>query len=62
MPDPHMRLVTFRQQHPGVVIERAEFDRDRWEARTRDSGGYWKPRPLPDLLDALEEELDSAPP
>ena len=57
-----LRLGAFRQRHPGVVIGRASHD--RWDARIplpRDGEGYFSPRPLDLLLDALEEELDNAP-
>ena len=59
-----LRLAAFRRHHPGVIIGRAEF-RGGWEATIplpRDGLGYFAPRPLGDLLDALEEELHSAPP
>ncbi len=58
--DPIMRLSEFRSSHPDVLIRRAEF-RAGWEATVplpRDGLGYFAPRPLGDLLDALEEELD----
>ena len=60
IPDPIMRLVAFRQDHPDVIIRRAEF-RAGWEATVplpRDGRGYFSPRPLGLLLDALEEELE----
>jgi hypothetical protein len=63
-PDPLMRLVAFRQKHPGVIIGRAESGAG-WEAKVKlpgDVRGHFSPRPLSLLLDALEEELDSAPP
>jgi hypothetical protein len=59
-----MRLAAFRARHPRVVIGEAEFGAG-WDARLglpRDGRGYWAPRPLDLLLDALEEELDGAPP
>jgi hypothetical protein len=62
MADPHRRLVVFRERHPGVTIGRAP--RGRWDATVplpRDGKGYWRPRPLTDLLDTLEAELDSKP-
>ena len=61
---PLMRLAAFRRHHPEVIISRAEF-RGGWEARIplpRDGEGYFSPRPLGDLLDALEEELHALPP
>lgn len=57
------RLERFRQEHPGVVIGPAEFNAG-WDARIplpRDGEGYFAPRPLGDLLDALEQELDDGP-
>ena len=63
MPEQHMRLAAFRASHPGVLIARAEF-RAGWEATVPlpgDGSGYFSPRPLRDLLDALEEELDVPP-
>ena len=65
-PDPIMRLAEFRENHPppDVVIGRVEF-RGGWDATVRlpdDGRGYFAPRPLGDLLDALEEELDAEPP
>jgi hypothetical protein len=57
-----MRLAAFRRHHPGVVIGRADFG--GWEARIplKDDGeGVFAPRPLSDLLDALEEELHTPP-
>jgi len=59
-----VRLAAFRSGHPGVVIGRAEFGAG-WEAQVplpHDGRGYFAPRPLGDLLDALEEELDGALP
>ena len=59
-----MRLAAFRKDHPEVVIRQAEFGAG-WEATVplpRDRLGYFAPRPLGDLLDALEEELDGAEP
>ena len=59
-----MRLAEFRRQHPGVVIGIAESGAG-WEAKVKLPGdgpglygGHFSPRPLADLLDALEEELD----
>jgi hypothetical protein len=63
MTDPLMRLADFRRHHPAVVIGRAEF-RGGWDAKVPlpcDGRGYFAPRPLGDLLDALEEELDEPP-
>lgn len=65
MPEQYLRLAAFRRVHPppGVVIGQAEFGAG-WEARIllpRDGSGYFAPRPLRDLLDALEEELDVPP-
>jgi hypothetical protein len=57
------RLSAFRREHPGVLIRRAPHG--RWDAEVplpRDGEGYFSPRPLDLLLDALEEELDCAPP
>jgi hypothetical protein len=64
MPEQLARLAAFRSTHPGVVIRKAEF-RAGWEATVplpRDGSGYFAPRPLAQLLDALEEELDGIPP
>ena len=58
-----LRLAAFRRHHPRVVIGRADFG--GWEARVplpRGGEGFFAPRPLGDLLDALEEELHAAPP
>lgn len=55
-----MRLAAFRQDHPDVIIRKAEFGAG-WEAKVRlpdDVRGHFSPRPLGLLLDALEEELD----
>jgi hypothetical protein len=63
MTDALVRLAAFRRDHPDVVIGRAEFN-EGWDAKVplpRDGRGYFAPRPLGDLLDALEEELDGAP-
>ena len=59
-----MRLAEFRQDHPDVIIREAEFGAG-WEAKVAlpgDGRGHFSPRPLGDLLDALEEELDGLPP
>jgi hypothetical protein len=59
-----MRLAAFRQHHPEVVIGRAESGAG-WEAKVSlpdDGRGHFSPRPLGDLLDALEEELGNLPP
>ena len=64
MPEQFLRLAAFRRSHPGIVVGRAEFNAG-WEAMVplpRDGRGYFSPRPLGDLLDALEEELDSIVP
>lgn len=61
MPERLLHLSAFRRRHPSVVIGQAEFGAG-WEARiplADDGLGYFSPRPLEDLLDALEEELDS---
>ena len=64
-----MRLADFRKDHPppDAVIWRAESGAG-WEAKVRlpgDApglyGGHFQPRPLGDLLDALEEELGGGP-
>ena len=65
-----MRLADFRKDHPppDAVIWRAESGAG-WEAKVRlpgDApglyGGHFQPRPLGDLLDALEEELGGGEP
>jgi hypothetical protein len=64
MPEQIMRLAAFRQDHPDVIIGRAESGAG-WEAKVRlpgDVRGHFSPRPLALLLDALEEELGTAPP
>jgi hypothetical protein len=64
MPEQLIRLAAFRREHPGIVIARAPFNAG-WDATVplpRDGSGYFAPRPLGDLLDALEEELDGVPP
>ncbi len=64
--DAYSRLAGFQDHHPEVDIRPFRLDpgTPRWDATVplpRDGCGYYSPRPLGDLLDVLEEELDGPP-